>query len=237
MYKDKSFVAVIPARGGSKGIKNKNIIPLLGRPLMYYMLQAARDSGIIDRIVVSTDSDKIKDVCFLYGVEVIDRPAELAQDDTPTEPVISHALRQLDKRYDYVALLEVTSPLIEGPHILQAAKRLVETKSDIVQSVVESYVCWVAPLGKDDSLAGFYPEKYRRKGRQALPRTYFVGGGIYMGTWDVFANETDFFDTNLKSKAFILHEDNYVDINYGEDLIEAEKRLKRREWARNFLNG
>jgi len=237
MYKDKSIVAVIPARGGSKGIQNKNIIPLLGRPLLYYMTTAAKDSGVIDDVYVSTDSSKIKDVCLLYGLKVIDRPVELAQDDTPSEPVVAHALRQVNREYDYVALLEVTSPLVEAQDILKAVKLLIDSDVDLVISVVESKTVWVGPLGPDDSLKDFYPAQYRRKPRQALPRTYFIGGGIHIGKWDIFYNEMDFFDPSINSKAYILDDLAYVDINYGQDLLEAERRLRQREWARNFLKG
>lgn len=230
MYKGKSFICIIPARGGSKGIRNKNIIPLLGRPLIYYVIQSARESEIFDSIVVSTDSPRIREIALLYGVEVINRPTELAQDDTPTEPVIAHALKQLGEKYDYVQLLEPTTPLVGAGDIKGAAKKIIETKADMIIGVAQSKFHWVGGLGKNNSLKGWYPEHLRRKPRQQIDTPYYLTGEIYLAKWDVFYNEKDFYEQN--TIAYIQKFHRHIDINYGEDLIEAEKQLKIREHIR-----
>ncbi len=234
MLQNKSFTCVIPARGGSKGLKNKNIIPLLGRPLIYYVLKAAESSHIFDEIIVSTDSLQIKAAVEMYGHKTIDRPVELAQDDTPTEPVIAHALTKVPKT-DYVCLLQPTAPLVLGADILTAAKKLLKTKKDLIISVCESNIHWVAPLGENESMRGFYPEHLRRKPRQQVGKYYQLNGAIYMGKWDIFAEQQDFYDTD--SVAYVMPPDSFLDINYYEDVIEAEKRLRRREWAKAVLSG
>ena len=91
------ILAIIPARGGSKSILNKNIRLLCGKPLIVYTIEAALGSKYIERVVVSTDDREIAKVARGYGAEVIDRPHELAQDDTPSLPVLQHAIKYLDK--------------------------------------------------------------------------------------------------------------------------------------------
>ena len=116
MYKDKNILGLITARGGSTSIPKKNIALLGGRPLVCRTIEAAQGSALLDRALVSTDSEEIAAVCREHGAEVsFMRPAALAQDDTPHIPVVQHALNWLkDNRgeeYDYVMILQPTSPL------------------------------------------------------------------------------------------------------------------------------
>ena len=110
-------LAIIPVRGGSKGIPGKNIKPLAGKPLVAYTIEAAHNSKYITRTVVSTESSKIKDVCLALGAEVIDRPQELARDETKTAPVLLQVVESLGKqgyKPDVVVLLQATCPLRDG---------------------------------------------------------------------------------------------------------------------------
>jgi CMP-N-acetylneuraminic acid synthetase len=118
------LLAIIPARGGSKGIPRKNICPLGGRPLIAYSIDAARGSSAIDRTVVSTDDDEIAAISRSLGAEVRMRPAVLAQDDTPTRAVLAHVVAELEGeayRPDAVMTLQPTSPLRTAQHIDAAA--------------------------------------------------------------------------------------------------------------------
>jgi CMP-N-acetylneuraminic acid synthetase len=134
-------LAIVPARAGSKGVPGKNIRPLLGRPLLEYTAEAARESGVIDRAIVSTDSEQIAEVGRRAGLEVpFLRPPSLATDDTPMLPVIQHAVAALDAggwRADIVVLLQPTSPLRRPAHVRDAVRLLRETHADSVVTVVE----------------------------------------------------------------------------------------------------
>ena len=107
-------IAVIPARGGSKGIPRKNIRPLLGKPLIAYTIEAALKSKRIDRVVVSTEDEEIAEISQRWGAEVVRRPEELARDDSPSVDTILHAVdwfEEQGERFDIVVMLEATSPL------------------------------------------------------------------------------------------------------------------------------
>ena len=227
MLKGKSIVAVIPARAGSKGIKNKNIVPLKGKPLIYYCIEEARESGIFDRIVVSTDGLTIKDIVEFQGVEVIDRPEILAKDETPTEPVIAHALKQLGNTYDLVQLIEPTSPLVQAIDFKEAANYLISSKADLVIGVSKATNDVIFPLGDNHSIKHAYPKEYRRKGRQLIPPMYFINGCIYVGKWEVFYNEKDFYEVDVRGHC--MPSRLCCDINYYPDLAKAELELDRRE--------
>ena len=116
------IIGIIPARGSSKGITNKNIKLFCSKPLIYYTIKASLDS-VIDRVVVSTEDKKIKKISMNYGVEVIDRPFELAKDTTPTLPVIKYTLNQINKKYDAIMILQPTSPFRNHRHINEAIKQ------------------------------------------------------------------------------------------------------------------
>ncbi len=112
-------IGIIPARGGSKGIYKKNIKILFGKPLIFYTIEAALKSNL-DRVIVSTDDPLIKEISINYGAEVIDRPADFANDDTPTLPVIQHAISKVDIIYNAFMVLQPTSPLRTYIHINEA---------------------------------------------------------------------------------------------------------------------
>jgi len=134
-------LALVPARGGSKGIPDKNIRPLVGHTLLYYAAQAAAASGVVDRMVLSTDSAQIAEEGRRAGLEVpFMRPAALAQDDTPMLPVIEHAVKALSDsgwEPEIVVLLQPTSPLRTGVHVRDAVQALRQTGADSVVTVVE----------------------------------------------------------------------------------------------------
>ncbi len=121
-------LGVIPARGGSKGIPRKNIRPLLGRPLIAWSIDAARESEYIDRFVVSTEDPEIAEVATREGAEVLWRPAELAQDDTTTVAVLQQVLKEIDS--EVVVLLQPTSPVRVDNILDRAMERFLETGVD-----------------------------------------------------------------------------------------------------------
>jgi CMP-N-acetylneuraminic acid synthetase len=129
-------VALIPARGGSKGIPRKNLAPVAGRPLLAWTIDAALRSRAVTRTVVSTEDDEIATAARELGAEVLVRPPELAADDTPMQPVILHALEELEAP-EVLVLLQPTSPLRRGEHVDEAVELLLATDADSVVSVVE----------------------------------------------------------------------------------------------------
>ena len=112
-------IGIIPARGGSKGIPHKNVVDLAGKPLIAYTIEEALKSSL-NKVVVSTDCDRICEVATRYGVEIVKRPQNLSKDDTPTLPVIQHTLTAYNEEFDLIATLQPTSPLRKAKHIDEA---------------------------------------------------------------------------------------------------------------------
>jgi CMP-N-acetylneuraminic acid synthetase len=179
-------LGIVPARGGSKGVPGKNVRPLAGHTLLEYTARAARESGVLDRVILSTDAPAIADAGRLAGLEVpFMRPAALAADDTPMLPVVQHALDALARAGwspDIVVLLQPTSPLRQAAHIRDAVTTLRETKSDSVVTVVEvprhlspDYVMRI----DEGRLQPFLPEGARLTRRQDARRAYSRDGTVY----------------------------------------------------------
>lgn len=140
MYKGKKILAIIPARKGSKRIPNKNIKSLLGKPLIYYTIRVAlENSGIIDKIIVSTNSNKIAEISKKLGVDVpFLRPEKISGDKVSDEPVIKHCINYLlksNEKFDYVSYLRPTAPFRIKNDILEAIKKLEKNKLPLVRSV------------------------------------------------------------------------------------------------------
>ena len=179
-------LGLVPARGGSKGVPDKNIRPLAGRTLVEYAALAARESGVVDRMILSTDSDAIAEAGRRAGLEVpFIRPVALAADDTPMLSVVHHALRALDEGGwvpDAIVLLQPTSPLRRPEHIRDAVALLRDTGADSVVTVVElprhlspDYVMRI----EDGRLYNFLPEGAGVTRRQDARRAYSRDGTVY----------------------------------------------------------
>ena len=179
-------LGLVPARSGSKGVPGKNIRPLAGRTLLDYTARAAHDSGVLDRVVLSTDSDEVAEAGRRAGLEVpFSRPASLAADDTPMLPVIRHAIETLANggwQADIVVLLQPTSPLRRSDHIRSAVRMLRETNADSVVSVIElprhlspDYVMKI----EGGVLKPFLPEGARMTRRQDARPAYSRDGTVY----------------------------------------------------------
>lgn len=179
-------LGIIVARGGSKGIPNKNLRELAGRPLLAYTSESANASGVINRLIISTDSPAIARLAVSLGIEVpFRRPDELARDETPMLPVLQHAVQMLEREGwipDIVVLLQPTSPLRKPKHIQQALRLLHTNNTDSVVSVVEIPHIF-APQKALQIEKGFLQfvqadgEKVTR--RQELETTYAREGTVY----------------------------------------------------------
>lgn len=227
-----SVLALVPARGGSKGVANKNLRPLAGRSLLEYAARAAAASGVIDRIVLSTDSPAIAEEGKRVGIEVpFMRPAELAADETPMLPVIEHAVAALAAdgwKADIVVLLQPTSPLRTGAHISNAVNALRESQADSVVTVLElprhlspDYVMRV----DGGRLVPFLAEGARITRRQDA-RPAFVREGTVYAFWRRTLDEQRSIYGN-DCRPLLVPARESLSIDTPEDWAEAERRLGR----------
>jgi len=232
MINNKTFLCIIPARGGSKGIPNKNIIDLNGYPLIHYSINTAKLSNIFDRIIVSTDSEEIAEVAKREGAEVpFLRPSFLSTDDSKIEDTISYILNTIereDKKYDYVCLMQPTSPLLESIDIVNATNMLFDRKAEIIVSVGNTPINieWTTTLSEDLSLNNF-SNKVCGTNRQSFDKKYFLNGAIYLGEWDIFYNKKDYY--SQKSCAYIMPYERSIDIDTYTDLKLASFFLNDKE--------
>lgn len=224
------IVAVIPARGGSKGILGKNIRELAGKPLIAYTVEAALKSKTLKRVVVSTDDVKIAEVAKSYGVEVpFLRPAELAKDDTPSLLVIQHAVKYMEEdeghELDVVVVLQPTSPLRSERYIDEAVEKLLGTGADSVITVCEvrHHPFW-SFTAKGERLYPFVEEGITVSRRQDLPEIYAVNGAVYAVRRDVLFEQNSVFGRDTRAVVMLYEES--IDIDDYFDLFVAEMMLK-----------
>jgi CMP-N,N'-diacetyllegionaminic acid synthase len=226
MISDKKLLAIIPARGGSKRLPRKNVLDLAGKPLIAWTIDAALQSKYIDRIVVSTDDQEIADVSKQYGADIpFMRPDKLATDGATSVDVVLHLLDQLetDEEYDYIILLQPTSPLRTTQNIDESVELLQSKNSDSVISVckAEHSPLWCNTLPEDDDLCGFITESIVNKRSQDLEQYYRLNGAIYLCCINSLKKESTFF---LKSNclAYKMEQEQSVDIDTKVDFMLAE---------------
>lgn len=235
MIKNKKVLAIIPARGGSKGIPRKNMIPLCGKPLLAYSIEAAQKSNYIDRILVSTDSAEIAQTAELYGVLVPTlRPQCLAEDDTRTIDVMLYHREELEKKgqsYDIVVLLQPTQPLRTAADV-DAAIELFEKKGSIgVVSISEAddhpILMRVMAEGRMEKLVS----EASTVRRQEFSKVYKVNGCIYVNAMQTLRPDTSLNDNPIP---FMMEKSHAVDIDEYIDLAVAECYIKQQEGQRLF---
>ena len=223
-------LAIIPARGGSKGVPGKNLRPLGGQPLIAYAADAARRSGVVDRVVLSTDSEEIAAVGRSLGVDVpFLRPATLAADDTPMLPVLQHTLAALARDGwvpDIVVLLQPTSPLRRPEHIRDAVTLLRETKADSVVTVAEvprhlspDYVMRI-DAGR---LVPFLAEGAGVIRRQDARAAYSREGTVYACWRTTIEQHGGIYGADCRP--LLIDAQDSLSIDSPEDWIEAERRV------------
>jgi len=228
MIGDKKVLALIPARGGSKGIKDKNIIDLKGKPLISYTIEAARASKYIDTVVVTTDSMKIKKTAEEFGAEVpFMRPKEYAMDKSATLEAVINAIEQLEKLgniYDVLVLLQPTSPLRTNEDIDGALEKFekYDEKSLVGVSKVEDNPVLIRRV-LDETTMEKIVEKKSTVRRQDMEEYYRVNGSIYINRIGEIDVNTSFNDNVIP---FIMDEKHSVDIDVMKDLMLAEYYLQ-----------
>jgi len=183
MYQGKTVLALITARGGSKGIPGKNIKYLADKPLINWTIDAAKKSAYIDRLILSSDDDNIMQQALSAGCEVpFKRPAELSMDSSNSMDVIVHALEQLTEEYDYLLLLQPTSPFRTVAQIDAIIEQGIGSETDITVSVTESkkHPAFMYTLDGNKLLPVINTQQQKR--RQDMPKVYEHNGALYLAS-------------------------------------------------------
>lgn len=227
-------IAVIPARGGSKGVPRKNIKPLLGKPLIAWTIDAALAAKSVGRVIVSTDDHEIAVVSRACGAEVpFMRPAEFAQDDTPDLPVLKHALEFLGTKEGAtckaVVWLRPTAPLRTADDIDTAVALLTKTGAHSVRSVsaTKAHPYWMKTLS-GDLLSPFVPGEDERKypRRQTLPPAYSLNGAVDVTSIKTLEGWNTLWGERIAG--YIMPPERSIDIDTESDFVIAEALLKAR---------
>lgn len=209
-------LAIIPARSSSKGIKNKNLALLHDKPLLYYTINAAKNSKYIDKIVLSSDGDDILAYGQTQDIDVLKRPKELALDDTTSDKVVLHAL-SFYKDYENIILLQPTSPLRTNIHIDEAFLKFENEHSNTLISVIKcDNKILKAFIDDNGHLKGICDNKYPFMPRQKLPKTYMSNGAIYIVKSNLFLNNPTFLQE--KTSYYVMDEKASLDIDTIDDL-------------------
>lgn len=219
------ILAVIPARGGSKGIPRKNVRLMNGKPLIGYAIENAKSCGCITDVVVSTDDEEIMDVASYYGADVIKRDERLSGDKITLDPVVYDAVVQCETKnncsYDIVITLQPTSPLMKPETLSRALETFIQGNCETLISVVNRpHLSW----GKNES-GEYYPNYRERLNRQLLPPNYFETGAFFI-TQRKFVTENSRMGNSIS--VFEVSEDESTDIDSVSDWVTCEAVLKRK---------
>ena len=226
MINKKKILAVITARSGSKRLPNKNILDLAGKPLIAWTIEESKKSKYIDKLIVSTDSSEIAEISTRYKAEVpFIRPKELALDESDSLSVLKHSIKFFEGEYNYILLLQPTSPLRKVKDIDKAIEML-SKKIKAVVSVCETEhsPLWTNTLPKDLSMKNFIRPEIKNKRSQDLPKYYRLNGAIYLSEIDYFIKNNGFFADN--TKAYIMSQVSSIDIDVELDFLLVETILK-----------
>lgn len=234
MYKGKKILAIIPARGGSKGLPGKNIRPLLGKPLIGWSIEHAQQSKYIDEIFISTDSPEIAAVAETFGVKVPElRPAELANDQAPSSAFITYTIekyKQMGNPFDYFILLEPTSPLRDVEDVDKSIEMIIDDpNNDSIVGICKAedvHPSFMVKIDLNNRLQP-YEEEMKSLRRQELPDVFYFEGSVYVSKCDAYLEKKAFYHDKTipyivpKWKSFEV--DDIIDFT----IIEAMMKLKQ----------
>lgn len=216
MYKAKTFLAIIPARGGSKRLPQKNILNLLGKPLIAWSIEAASKSKYLDKVIVTSEDSEILTISQNYGANIIERPNELASDTATTFDAVSHVIEN-NPSYDYIVLLQPTSPLRNSGHIDEAIQTLFDKNADAIVSVCEMdhSPLWSNTLPENASMHDFIRNEIKNTRSQDLPVYYRLNGAIYICSVDKL----------LEEKTFIIQKNIYAYKMDRQDSVDIDEKI------------
>jgi CMP-N-acetylneuraminic acid synthetase len=222
-------LAIIPARGGSKGLSGKNIRNLAGQPLINWTIKTALRCEGISRVIVSTDDPKIAEISKEAGADIpFMRPADLASDSAPGMAPVLHALGNLEP-FDYVVLLQPTSPLRSVGDVDQAINRCVEGNARACVSVSPAsshpYLCY--SMDKSGLMTTELPERFRSSRRQEFPDFYSLNGAIYVGDVSYVLTHQSFMGP--ETVGYVMPKERSIDIDDIFDFEVADFLMRRAE--------
>ncbi len=229
MINGRKILAIITARGGSKRLPGKNILPLAGKPLIAWTIEAAQKSKYLDQIVVSSDDATILKISGDYGVETQKRPQALASDSATSFDAVKHVIESTTEKYEIIVLLQPTSPLRNETHIDEGLERFEAKRADAVISVseMEHSPLWANTLPEDGNMNNFIKSEFINKRSQDLPVYFRINGAIYIcDTMKLLTQEKFMLDDNIF--AYQMPRENSVDIDVKIDFLFAETLLRVR---------
>jgi N-acylneuraminate cytidylyltransferase len=230
---NKNILGIIPARGGSKNIPNKNLAWLNGKPLIQYTIDAAKNSKFISRLILSSDSDEIMEYCKDKNVEVpFKRPVDIAGDSTPMIEVVKHALEFLKKEENYapdiIVILQPTSPLRRVSHIDEALEQFMNSGADSLVSVIEvphQFNPYSVMKYENNWVYPFMSYDEKKNTRQLKPKFFARNGpAILAFTYDCISNKDSMYGEKIIP--YLMKKENSIDIDDLTDLKIAEYIMK-----------
>jgi len=233
------IISVITARGGSKALPGKNIIPLGGKPLLAHTVEASLNSKYIHTTVVSTDYENIRQVAIDYGAEApFLRPAEFATDQAHSSDVVEHAIsyyeKELNKNFEISVMLQPTSPFRMGQHIDESIEKFLEdpTLDSLISVKKQGHPPWWMFKAEDNRLTTAFKyetgENVFNLERQQFPTVYVPNGAIYV-TWRKYLSETGNIVNPDNNGFYLMKDEDSIDIDSRMDLALAELRIGQRE--------
>lgn len=219
MIQGKSVLAIIPARGGSKGLPGKNTIDLGGKPLIAWTIEEAKKSQYIDRCILSSDDPDIIEVAKKWNCEVpFVRPPELAGDDSSVVDTVLHAIEQISDRFYYTVLLQPTSPLRRAEDIDYCLERCMETGCPSCVSITEPHESphWMFEMACDGKLIQLMKDRIKYQHRQDLPPVFVLNGAVYVSETEWFSRNKCFVGT--KTRGYVMPKERSVDIDTEIDM-------------------
>jgi len=235
MYKNKTFLAIIPARGGSKGIPRKNVVDICGRPLIAWTISEAKKSKYLDRIILSSDDREICAVARKWGCEVpFMRPKKLSRDDTPGITPVFHAIQTIPDKYDYIVLLQPTSPLRIVDDIDNCIKHCLAGGYPACVSVAEaeSTPYWMFLLNRKGEMKPLIKNLKGISRRQDFPKAYALNGAVYVAERKWLIRKKSF--TAKGASAYEMPPARSIDIDNYLDILKMKFFLSLGETARQY---
>jgi CMP-N,N'-diacetyllegionaminic acid synthase len=228
MYKQKTYLAIIPARGGSKRLPGKNILDLKGKPLIGYSIEAALESQYVDNVLISSDDDEILKFSQKFEVIAHKRPHTLSTDTSSTVDVVTYIIERYSE-YDYIVLLQPTSPLRTAKHIDEAIEMIESKNAEAIISVseMEHSPLWSSTLSHNKSMRDFIKDEIKNKRSQDLEIYYRINGAIYIcNSKELTKQQTFFLEDNIF--AYIMTRENSIDIDEKIDFELAKLYMETR---------
>lgn len=225
----RGVLCVIPARGGSKRLPGKNLLPVAGKPLLVHTLEQALAARSVERVVVSTDGEEIARIARLHGAEVVARPAGISGDEAPSEAALLHVLDTLERRESYlpelVVFLQCTCPVREPEDIDEAVATLRRERADSLLSVVESRrLLWRLDQGRPRPLNYDFGERPRSQDREP---DYHENGSIYVVRPELLRQTRNRLGGRIA--LYRMQEESFVDVDGPLDLMLCEAILRWRQ--------